>query len=68
MISFPSSMSGNSVVIVIALGPAFNVEPAMGDVATKVLAWADGANNKVISAAVRNIALPLLFTLCLLAR
>jgi hypothetical protein len=40
----------------------------MGDVATKVLAWADGANNKVISAAVTNIALPLLFTLCLLAR
>jgi hypothetical protein len=53
---------------VIALGPAFNVEPAMGDVATKVLAWADGANNKVIRAAVRNIALLLLFTLCLLAR
>jgi hypothetical protein len=67
MISFPSSMSGNSVVMVIALGPAFKVEPAMGDVATNVLACAAGANKKVMSAAVANIALRLLFTLCLLA-
>ena len=53
--------------MVIALGPAFSVEPAMGDVATKVLACAAGANSKVISAAVASIALRLLFTLCLLA-
>jgi hypothetical protein len=53
--------------MVIALGPAFNVEPAMGDVATNVFACATGANKKAISAAVTSIALPLLFTLCLLA-
>jgi hypothetical protein len=65
--SFPSSMSGNSVVIVIALGPAFNVEPAIGDVATNVLACATGAYKKVIRAADMSIALRLLVTLCLLA-
>ena len=52
--------------MVTALGPAFSVEPAMGDVATNVLACADGANKKAISATAMTTVLRLLFTLCLL--
>ena len=63
----PSSMSGNSVVIVTALGPALSVEPAIGLVATKVFAWANGANANVKIATRPANALVQLFTLCLLA-
>jgi hypothetical protein len=55
-------MSGSSVVTVTALGPALIVDPAIGLVATSVLAYAAGILKKSVARAIPAIVLATLFT------